>query len=286
MARCGCSGTTCSCIIRGTGTTQVTGAGTVSQPYVIDSRLYLTGGNDGTVNVSVTGSGSAADPYVLSASQAVYLNDLQDVVVSGGSTGDVLARQADGSYALVPPVTAPVGAISTDSTIHGDGSSGSPLGVSLAAGGGISSTPTGLAVAGFSAWSDYTPQISTSTGQIITLDSGSTIEGRYLQMGNLVFVNIAFRASLNIPVSTGKYSFSLPVPDGHSVDSPALLTAWAYTSAQQSGHGAGVAVVEGTNKLSRIRIWNGSYYRDMDNRWPLWGDYAHRVVIHGFYEKA
>lgn len=286
MARCGCSGGTCSCIIRGAGTTQVTGAGTISSPYVIDSRLYVVSGTEGTANTAITGSGSAGDPYVFNVSQDVYLNDIQDVVASGGSTGDVLAKQADGSFALVPPVTAPVGAISTDSTLDGDGSSGDVLGVNVQSGGGLEATPTGLAVAGFTSWSDYTPVITTSQGQTITLDSGSTIDGRYLRMGNLVFINIMFNASLNIPVSTGKYSFSLPIPDAHSVNSPGLLNAFAYTSTTQPGHAVGTAFVEGSNTVARTRLWNGSYFRDIDSRWPQWGSYAHRIVIHGFYEAA
>lgn len=285
MARCGCSGGSCSCVIKGTGVTQVTGAGTIAQPYVIDSRLYLTGSSEGTVNLTITGSGSASDPYVLRGNQAVYLNDLQDVVATGGSTGHVLAKQSDGTFALVPPSTAAVGAVATNNTLNGDGSSAQPLGVRLASGGGISSTPTGLAVAGFGTWSNYTPQITTASGHTLSLDGGSSITGRYLVLGKLVFLKILMNASLNIPVANGSYMFSLPVPDNHGINDSPLLNAQLRFGANYRDNANGLAVIEGSNRISRVRINRNDGRTDqIGGTYPQWGSYSFRLTIWGSYE--
>lgn len=69
MARCGCAGATCNCVVTaGTGTT-VTGAGTPANPYVVSAEGGSTTEADtNTVDMSVLGSGTMADPYVISAS--------------------------------------------------------------------------------------------------------------------------------------------------------------------------------------------------------------------------
>lgn len=283
MARCGCAGSSCSCVIKGAGTVTVTGSGTTARPYVVDSRLYLAGGVAGNVDISLVGGGSIDDPYVINATVDVYLDDLQDVNTAGGSTGDVLALQSDGSYALVAPVTAPVGAISTDTSLDGDGSSGDPLGVAVAAGGGLTVTGTGLALTGIGGWQTYTPVITTSTGSILTLDPGSTIKGRYMQIGGVVFVNVSLVASLNIPIAEGHYSLSLPVPGRGSVNEPQLLQVQGHTGTTTYGLRAGTAVIE-DNKIMRTRIDEGGYERNMGGSFPRWGSYAHRFVWHGFYE--
>lgn len=146
MARCGCTGTTCSCKIIGENGIIVRGAGTITNPYVISGGLALIINDTETVNLTLLGSGSQGDPYVLSADAALGLGDLEDVDTTGGSDGYVVALQADGTYALVPPSTAPVGAVATGLSLDGDGSGGDPLVVRLAALPGLEVVAAGLRV--------------------------------------------------------------------------------------------------------------------------------------------
>lgn len=131
MARCGCAGTTCSCKIIGEGGIVVTGAGTITNPYRITGGVEMSVQDTGTIDLTLLGDGSTTNPYVLTANLTAGLDDLLDVETSGGTAGDVLALQSDGTYSLVPPSTAAVGAISTGLSIEGDGSSGDPLDVRL-----------------------------------------------------------------------------------------------------------------------------------------------------------
>jgi len=71
MARCGCAGTTCGCLVQAGSGIQVTGTGTRVDPYIVEQIGGDIGGllivND-TVNFDLTllGSGTTADPFVLS----------------------------------------------------------------------------------------------------------------------------------------------------------------------------------------------------------------------------
>lgn len=68
MARCGCAGQSCGClVISGVGAT-VSGSGTSQDPYVISlqgSRLSVI--DTSTINLTLTGTGEATSPYVLRA---------------------------------------------------------------------------------------------------------------------------------------------------------------------------------------------------------------------------
>jgi hypothetical protein len=68
MARCGCSGSSCSCIIQsGTGVV-VSGSGTAGNPYIISANTgSLTIADSPTVDLTLTGDGSPGTPYELSA---------------------------------------------------------------------------------------------------------------------------------------------------------------------------------------------------------------------------
>ena len=279
MARCGCSGTSCSCVIRGTGAIQVTGAGTVNAPYVVDGRLYLESGS----GVTLGGSGSAGDPYVIDFDNSLSIHDLEDVNTSG-STGYVLARQADGSFALAPPSTAAVGSVSSNNSLSGDGSSGSPLAVRLASGGGLTLTTGGLAVASQSTWTAYTPQITTASGTLVP-DAGTSLEGRYMKMGRTVFVQISLLASLSIPRPSGYYSISLPFQSRNNAAGFQMLDAAmivdAYTGRIMMGYGS----IEG-NEVARIRLDDDGTTKNVGSTWPNWGSYAMKMVLQGFYEST
>jgi hypothetical protein len=144
MARCGCTGTTCSCKIVGKGSVIVTGAGTITNPYEVTVTPALIVNDTTTVDLTLYGSGSSTDPYVLSADADLALGDLNNVDTTGGAVGYVPALQADGSFILSPPSTAPVGAVTTGLALDGDGSGGDPLNVRLDALAGLEIAAGGL----------------------------------------------------------------------------------------------------------------------------------------------
>lgn len=133
MARCGCAGSSCSCLVQGGAGITVEGAGTENNPYVISG----TGGGGGgggfltvvdtqTVDLSLLGSGSEEDPYRLSGNATLELDDLTNVTAADPVDGNVLAWNGT-TWQPVPPVTAEVGAIAVGSGLLGDGSSGDPI---------------------------------------------------------------------------------------------------------------------------------------------------------------
>jgi hypothetical protein len=146
MGRCGCEGTTCGCRVTGTGAAVVTGSGTAATPYNVNVVLSMLALSTGSVGLQLLGSGSQADPWILTADFQGSLNDLLDVDTSGGTDGYVLAQMSDGSFALVPPATATPGAIATDTSLDGDGSSGDILKVRLAPNPGLIVDTNGLAL--------------------------------------------------------------------------------------------------------------------------------------------
>jgi hypothetical protein len=114
-------------VTAGTGVA-VTGSGSSTDPFVISGDIGQVAVQDtSTIDLTLTGTGVASDPYVISGVAHVLLAQLGDVSTAGSATGYVLAQQASGSYAFVPPTTAPAGTISHDTSLAGDGSSGNQL---------------------------------------------------------------------------------------------------------------------------------------------------------------
>ena len=154
MSKCGCSGSTCSCKIVGGNGVVVTGAGSAANPYVIQTGTAFGVVDTPTVDLTLLGNGSTSAPWQLSAALTAGLDDLVDVDTSGGTTGEVLARQADGTYALVPPATASPGLIATDTSLEGDGSSGDPLDVRLGTLSGLTKAASGLKISPYTVSSE------------------------------------------------------------------------------------------------------------------------------------
>lgn len=66
MAKCGCSGNSCSCkIVAGRGT-RVTGSGNLNNPYTIDAfPMSLTVQDTPSINLTLTGTGLLSDPWTI-----------------------------------------------------------------------------------------------------------------------------------------------------------------------------------------------------------------------------
>lgn len=71
MARCGCRGDACSCIVVAGRNTRVTGSGQLNNPYIVDSfPMSLSVSDTATVNLTLTGTGTGTDPWAISADLA------------------------------------------------------------------------------------------------------------------------------------------------------------------------------------------------------------------------
>jgi len=132
MARCGCSGTGCSCLVQGGTGIEVDGAGTETNPYVINSVGGAGGGGGLTVSDTATidlvllGEGTTEEPYLLSGNATVSLDELLNVADQDPTNGQVLAWNGT-VWQPVPATTAPTGSIAVGTGLLGDGSAGDPL---------------------------------------------------------------------------------------------------------------------------------------------------------------
>lgn len=146
---CGCdSKMGCECILQGGDGISVAGIGTAGDPFVItNSRVQLgvadtpsldltvagslisgkvrlaavfSVADTPTVDLTLAGAGTEASPFVLSAA-------MKGVILTGGSTGNVLTQKPDGSWGPGPATQAPTGSVSTANGLKGDGSGASPV---------------------------------------------------------------------------------------------------------------------------------------------------------------
>lgn len=143
MARCGCSGSTCSCLVTAGSGVAVSGTGTEANPYVIDVVGSDIAGtfavlDTSSVDMTLDGSGSTADPYVLSATATLALTALSDIT-SGDvpASGDVPVWNGS-TWDFAPPPTTPPGAVNVGAGLTGDGSGASPLTVRTSGTWGVS----------------------------------------------------------------------------------------------------------------------------------------------------
>ena len=137
----------------GTGI-DISGSGSANNPYIItvesgggDIGGLLTVQDSATQDLILTGDGTTASPYQLTVNSTIALDELDDV--SAGEpvpNGYVLAKSGT-QWLPVPPSTAPVGAVSSDTPILGDGSSGSHIRLLVDPAGLLASTGAGLKVA-------------------------------------------------------------------------------------------------------------------------------------------
>lgn len=129
MPRC-CQGGTCACLIQVGDQLSITGVGSAQEPYVIGVDLGFEVTDNDTFNLVLSGMGTSLDPWnleVLFASTAT-LDGFPNVDTTGRVNGDVLGYNAStDKWEAQAPTTAATGAVSTDTSIDGDGSVGSPL---------------------------------------------------------------------------------------------------------------------------------------------------------------
>lgn len=285
MARCGCAGGTCSCVVTGSGQISVTGTGTTSNPFVISGGGVLQVTDTSTVDLTLSGAGSGANPYSLSAAAVVSLDELTDVVATGGATGYVLAKQADGSFALNPPSTASPGTIVVSGGIEGDGSAGSPLSIKLAPNSGLVEDSSGLKVSGGGgAWTAYTPTITAST--INPTIGNGVVGGRYIQQGKTVHFRMWYYHGTTSQRGSGYWSFSLPVA-AYATGSYGQDTFVAELSCYNISDSPGAAMPDSTGtKIERIWFTNGLTGQAVTGGWPTQFPAGSEIHISGTYEAA
>jgi hypothetical protein len=127
-----CGGNTCSCQLIGQGGIVIEGSGLPSDPFIIDAQTHHADSNNGLFTTEALGVGSQADPYFIEVNYAPghRLDDIPNVDTPSPSNGYVLTWDSSTStWKASPPAVAPVGAVSHDTSLLGDGSAATPLGV-------------------------------------------------------------------------------------------------------------------------------------------------------------
>lgn len=135
MSCCGHAG--CACILEPGAGIEVTGTGTVTDPYVIASTVtdlsaFLQVQDTPSVNLSLVGTGTLGDPLILRATSTLALTELSDVAdPSGGpSVGEVpvwVGSGSDGHWEFQVPPPSPAGAVNVGDGLSGIGSVGDPI---------------------------------------------------------------------------------------------------------------------------------------------------------------
>jgi hypothetical protein len=279
MARCGCSGASCACFITGGGGIDITGSGSSSSPYLITADLNLAVNDTSTVNLTLSGDGSDANPWRLQADATVTLDQLTDVSTAVATTGYVLARQGDGTFALVPPSTAPAGALSIGDGLTGDASAGNKLRVLLAPASGLVVGPTGLAVQGGGAWTTYTP-VWTATTTNPTMGNGGA-EGYYSLTGKQVMFSIEINVGSTTKRGVGSYRFTLPVPPATNRRQVAAANILRYGVVEYPG----VAVISG-GRIDHIDIATSTAGQYLSHSVPATLPTGSLISVTGCYEAA
>jgi hypothetical protein len=279
MARCGCSGASCSCVITGGGGVTVSGAGSAANPYLIVSDIGFDVADTATLNLTRSGDGSPANPWVISGVVTVTLDNLTDVSTSVATVGYVLARQGDGSFAMVPPSTAPAGAINVGDGLTGDGSAGNKLRVLLAPSSGLVVGPTGLAMAGGGAWTPYTP-VWGAPSTAPSLGNGS-LKGFYSQTGKTVNVSIELIFGSTSTRGVGNYNFTLPVAPASNRRQIMALHVGRYGVADYTG----IANIF-SGRIDRLVIATSTAGQYVSHSLPATMPASSLIAIEGTYEAA
>lgn len=133
MPRNCCGAGSCACSVQGELPITVTGTGTADDPFVVSADLELTGLVATPFQVAVgPGADSGSWEIEVTWSPDAAFSDLPQVSTSPPANGEVLTwNDSTGEWEPASGTTAPVGAVSHDTTLTGDGSVGTPLGVAF-----------------------------------------------------------------------------------------------------------------------------------------------------------
>lgn len=129
MPRC-CGGASCSCVIQEGPHIQVVGTGSASDPFVIVGDVDVEVVDNSVFNLTLEGLGTVESPWTIEMDYAATatLNDLPDVNAPEPGTGEVLGWDSSlGQWTPRAPATAAPGAVLTDASLSGDGSTLAPL---------------------------------------------------------------------------------------------------------------------------------------------------------------
>lgn len=266
--------------MQGSGAITVTGTGSVSSPYTIAASLNLAVVDSATVDLSLTGDGSVANPWTIGASTNLQLSEITDVVTAGATTGQVLAKQANGTYAFVAATTAPTGAINLSSTggLQGDGSAGNPLAIKLPANSGLTLDSTGLKMTGGGAWTSYTCTLTATTTNP-SIGNGS-IDAAYSQQGKIVTFAIECSIGSTTTRGVGVWQFSLPVAPRASryTAVPAAVTASGIADYTAIGR------IQGQQRVERVLIATSTAANALSHSTPASLPAGSLILISGTYE--
>lgn len=226
MARCGCAGTSCSCVLQAGAGITVDGAGTETNPYIISGGEGGGGGvltvlDTQTVDLSLLGAGTTASPYILSANATLALDELVDVTATDPVDGYVLAWNGT-AWQPIPPTTAPIGAIAVGDGLLGDGSAGDPIRLDPAAISGFV-VPTGTVVpfAGTTTPTGYLPCNDTPVGRAAFADLFAVIGTTYGAGNGTTTFNVPNMVS-RAAVGAGVFDLGTPVGNAtHTHSTPA-----------------------------------------------------------------
>lgn len=130
-----CGGASCSCKMVGSadGRLTVDGSGQPNDPFILNLEAIFAASHTADFDTTPTGTGSAADPWIVHTAYAptAKLDGIPDVNAPGPTNGQVLAwNSATSKWVAAAPTVAPTGAVSHDTSLAGDGSPATPLGVS------------------------------------------------------------------------------------------------------------------------------------------------------------
>jgi hypothetical protein len=266
MSRCGCSGTSCSCIVEGSGAITVTGSGSGASPYVVSGGGVLNVSDTASVDLTLTGDGSSGSPYSLSADATIDVEDLANLDITGLTTGDGILYNGTGWEVGALPTATP-GVIDTDATLVGDGSVGDPL--------GIFEDPTDT----------YTP-VWTALTTNPSIGSGS-ITGRFHvdPTSRWVDVSIEIVCASDTGKGSGEWEVSLPF-QSFSGRGQTLTLLMTYPTI---GTRVGAALINGgMTKIERMSVTSGTSATGTEyitgslaSTWTSGG----RVIISGRYER-
>lgn len=148
MPRC-CSGASCACAIQAGPHIQIAGTGSAQDPFVLAADVSVEVLSTTDFDLAMTGTGTEADPWILQVSYAPtsILDHIPDVNAPTPSNGDVLGFDTTThKWTNRAPTTAASGSVLHDTSLAGDGSSGSHLAVVEDPAGYLETTAAGIAI--------------------------------------------------------------------------------------------------------------------------------------------